>query len=301
MTWIEVSGSDADEVGRQVAVLCEGKRVEKCDAAGDRGGGLASALGMPSLFGAPDIVLVTSADRITAKNAAAASKTRPASTVVFTGSKGMSAAVRKKFPDLEVRRLDLPNARTAAGWCQQRAADRGVQLPREALPALASAVSDSVGAHRFDTAVSMLSSVGATTPTAQVLEDLLSGSVAEVPIWVMSDAVARGDAAAAVDALRETDPIAALSVATTRVAKLAYVLSHPAEDPASVAKVVGGSPAAARMLTRGVTAGAQQVSEAFDILVQAEVQCRSGRADSESAHHVVLSAVLQVCALLSPQ
>lgn len=299
MTWMEISGTDADAVSRALEDVCAGKRVDRVDASDDRGAGLSAVLGAPSLFGAPDVVVVAGADRITAAYATAAAASPSPSTVVFTGGKGLSAAVRKKLPGLQVQSFNLPAARGAQGWCQARAREFGVALPRGVDRGVMDAVVGPVGAHRFDTALAMLASIGCQSPSVDVLEELLRGSVAETPIWVLSDAVARGDLPAAVKALGEADPIAALSVATTRVAKVAFVLAHPELDPADVAKVVGGSPAAARMLTKGVSVAPERLAEAFDVLVGAEVQCRSGRADTDAIHHVVLAAIVRCCALLA--
>lgn len=299
MKWVEVAGTDVDAVRREVAGLCEGREVQPVDASEDRGAGIVGALTAPALFGAPDVVLVTGADRITAAHATTASRVDGSCTVIFTGGKGLSAPVRKKFDGLVSRKYDLPTSRGAAAWCRARSQTLGVALPAGIDASILEAVVDPVGAHRFDTALSLLASVGRTAPTRSELEELLSGVVAESPVWAVADAVIRGDLAAAVTALDGAEPIAALSITTSRVQKVAFALAHPSLPATEVAAAVGGSPAAARMLTRGVSADAETVSHVFDLLVNAEVECRSGRADTETAHHVVLAAVVQACSLLA--
>lgn len=301
MKWMEVSGSDADAVRREVAGLCEGREVQVIDASEDRGAGIVGALTAPALFGAPDVLLVTGADRVTAAHAAAASGVDGPYTVIFTGGKGLSAAARKKFDGLISRKYDLPTSRGAVSWCRARSQALGVALPAGIDASILEAVVDPVAAHRFDTALSLLASVGRTAPTRSELEELLSGVVAESPVWAVADAVVRGDLAAAVTALEGVEPIVALSITTSRVQKVAFALAHPSLPAAEVAAVVGGSPAAARMLTRGVSADAETVAHVFDLLVNAEVECRSGRADTETTHHVVLAAVVQSCYLLAPR
>lgn len=299
MRWVEVAGTDVDAVRREVTGLCAGQVLQTIDASEDRGAGIVGALTAPSLFGAPDVLLVTGADRITAAHAAAASGADGPCTVIFTGGKGLSAPVRKKFAGLATRKHDLPTSRGAVAWCRARSRALGVALPAGIDASVLEAVVDPVGAHRFDTALSLLASAGRTSPTRAELEELLSGMVAEAPVWAVADAVVRGDLAAAVTALGGAEPIVALSITTSRVQKVAFALAHPNLSAAEVAAAVGGSPAAARMLTRDVSADAETLAHVFDLLVNAEVECRSGRADTEAVHHVVLAAVVQSCSLLA--
>lgn len=299
MQCVEVSGSDADAVGRRVAELTTSRAVEVFDASTDKGAALASQLGVPSLFGAPDVVVVRNANKIVADSATALAAANPSSQIVFTGEKPMSAAVRKRFTGLDVESFNLPNPRNAVGWCRSRAADFGVELQGQWLMELAPVVADPVGAHRFDSSMRMLASSGKLSPSEEELSAVMHGVAHDVPVWAVSDAVARGDVPGVVQALEAVEPIAALSVAASRLAKLGLVLECPELPEGDVSALVGGSPYAVRMLRKGVSAGLGQVHAAFAALVDAEFRCRDGRGDTELIKHVVLAGIVEATRIMA--
>lgn len=293
MKFIEITGTDTDLVGEELQAAACGT-VERFDAATDHGRAAASSATTPTLFATDRTIILDNADKVTVAYARQLADSTTNVTVIFTGDKQLTAPVRKALPGIERHLHPLPTVKTADQWVRDTASSAGVTLPADWIRRLGVLATDQVAAHRIRQAQRLFAGAGTHTPTTEQLDAFLGDLTGDTPFWALGDAISRGDKAAVIS-IGLDDPIPALTIATTRLARICAALEQAADD---LPKLLGLSPAAARMLLHGFKGTPERANQAFQTLIEAELNART-LTDPELVRASALTACVTAAELLN--
>lgn len=299
MRFIEITGSDIDlvqESFNDTIRSLPARTADRFDAAVDHGAAAVDAVSTPTMFDPVRVVEVTSPHKVTVAISRKLALLKSDGVVIFHGSTGLSPAVRKTLPDLEQHTFSLPTARESYQWVSRRAEHAGVAIPASVQRDLAEAAPQPIGAHRIHSVIEVMRRAGTLSPTPEQVHAVAGDLSVDTPLWVCADAVMRGDVSHALPA-PDVDPIANLSVVATRMIRACVALEQdvPAGD---LPKLLGISPAASRMLLKGVRVGPERVLHAYKIVADAEVACRS-TADPVLVSSLAADACVRAAELLA--
>lgn len=270
MKFIEITGSDIVGVQRDTAATIDAQGVrtpDRVDAASDKGAGALKAVQTLSMFEPQRVVVVSTPDKVSVAIARDLAELTHPGALIFTGEKALTPAVRKALTTLESRKYPLPKPNEAPSWVRARFSEKGVTPPGATLQGLAAIATDPTGAARIRHVSELLAACGLREPDQAVVEALTHDLGASEAFWVASDAVSRGDLARSRPS-EDVEPVVALSMLARRLARIAAILEGEASSQ-ELAGLMETSEAATRMMTKGVRASRDEVSRAYDVVIEA--------------------------------
>ena len=258
-----------DQLVAEAGVAAE--KVERYDLSGDGGGELVTSAATFSLFGGARVLAAQPAVDLSADSATRLLATAGDVTVLLYGMSAVPAAVKKILAgQVTFETHKTPTGSAAAQRISELAAAAGVRLDAAARAHLMERAGHDLP--RVADVLRQLSSVGIAAPSAAQLDVLLGSSAAAGLPWHVSDAVERGDVAAALNLSPALTPVAAVAYLASRIGQLGRISDDGMSSGQQVAAALGtSSPAAgqkllavARRLGRGGIAASWDVVAAAD-------------------------------------
>lgn len=275
-----------------------GATVERFDAASAKGSAIATAASTVSLFSSGRIVIVSNAAKFTAASARLLVESETDSVVVFTGSSGLSAAVRKII-DVESRQVfKVPDFRKAPAFVAQLLESAGVSAESEAVTrTLGEAVRTPLGIWRVRSLLAICGMVGISKLDHPTVNSFVSDLSSPTAVWSIADAVVSGrvDYDFVVDDL---EPVVMLSLVASRLGRLACYLEC-SDDLVLSSELLAVSSSGVSNIKRGFKGDVASVPKAFDVIMEASTLCRqvSGEIERRS---IASAACTRAASLLAP-
>lgn len=284
-----LSGNDTEALARARAELLTTPGVrEDADCTEDGGAGAAAAVECVSMFGGPRVCAVEHFESISKENVEriVAGASQSDAVLVCRGEQIAPWITKALQGVAEVRKFPLAHGREIADRVTEIANAEGVQLAPAQKKLLVERCGENL--ERVRSVCWQLATVGMTKPTERQLMALIGSSdTAGVP-WDVTDALDKGDTAAALQATSGLEPLAVLGYLCNVVAQAGQVVEACCSTPAEVEKLLGQKSFQARKtLDLARRLGRIGVRNAWAILTSAEVAAK-GRRGGEAA----LSAAL---------
>lgn len=279
-----LSGNDTEALARERAQLLQTPGVrEDADCAEDGGAGAVSAVECVSMFGGSRVCAVEHFEAVSKENVERIIAAAPASDAVLVCRGDQIAPwITKALQGVaEVRRFPLAHGRDIADRVLEVAKAEGVQLGGAQRKLLVERCGENL--ERVRSVCWQLATIGVSNPTERQLLALIGSSdTAGVP-WDVTDALDKGDTAAALQAAVGLEPLAVLSYLCNVVAQAGQVVEACCSTPADVEKLLGQKSFQARKtLDLSRRLGREGVRSAWAVLSSAEVAAK-GRRGSEAA------------------
>jgi DNA polymerase III subunit delta len=269
----------------------------------------------PPMFTSRRVVLVREVGRLDSAGAELLldylSGPSPTTTLILVSGGG---TVPKKVMDV-LKRLGAivetgaPSGKARQGWIDERLASAPVRLDRHAAQRLSEHLGD--GLARIDGILSVLAAVYGAGARVGVdeLEPFLGGAGSGAP-WDLTDAVDRGDAAAALDQLRrqmnagERHALQVMASLTSHFGKMLRLSGANIRDENEAAKALGMTGStfpAKKALTQAKKLGPQGIARGIHLLAEADLDLR-GRRDvpGEIVMEVLIARLARLSASNSP-
>ncbi len=245
----------------------------------------------PPMFSSRRVVLVREIGRLDTPGAELLldylSGPSPTTTLILVAGGG---TVPKKVIDV-LKRLGAivetgaPSGKTRQAWVDERLTSAPVRLDRHAAQRLAEHLGD--GLSRIDGILAVLAAVHGEGARIGVdeLEPFLGGAGAGAP-WDLTDAIDRGDAAAALDQLRRQmnagerhslQVMASLTAHFTKMLRLSGAGIRDENEAAKALGITGSTFPAKKALNQAKKLGPQSVARGVHLLAEADLDLRGRR------------------------
>lgn len=274
MKFLEISGDDIGSVNTAIDKVifgAAGVPVERFDAAKDAGTAIVTAASTVSLFGSERLVIVRNAQKFTVDSARKLLESSADSTVVFTGSPGLSAAVRKALPLAESSVYKVPDLRGSKKWVKAILEEYSVSAEPDVASSLEKAAVTQIGAWRVRSLLQVCQILGIDEVSPELANDFFNDLSVPAAVWAIGNHVAQGNVFKSFIP-GDVEPVVALSIVAGKLAKLGAFLES--SDSAELIEATGMSAAAAKSVNSGVVAGLEAVSAAYDVIMEASALCR---------------------------
>jgi DNA polymerase III delta subunit len=225
LRFVMYTGSDSTTTGvRWREAVAQAGVTERITVA-ETPGLLAEAVASPSLFGGQRIV-AADLDGITDEELQNIASAAPASDAIVIARATELTAGRKKIAETfgEVVTISTPQAKDLPSRIEALAAAAGVRLNPDARRVVLERAGDDLD--RVHSVLEQCRIGHLIEPTVRQLLVLLGTSERDVLPWDVSDAIDRGDLAAAIDAALRCDPIPLVAYLSNRYIEAARVREH---------------------------------------------------------------------------